>query len=293
MDGMVLTLNKGLFQTLLDKLRYSRYLYYYALSVFIGISMGVFSHALIFFLFSQETKNDKIKMFSHYDPRSDAPRTSIQIESIIGGVLFAESTQTPVVEGGEVQNLEFTLLGTLEGHWSFARAVIQIKGGPPSSTELAIGESIGNRKLIYIGRNYIYYMENGAKVRMEVGQDTAQVQKPAETATGGVIQKVISREEVNKWLTGNANEIYKGAAWGPKVQDGKVLGVEIKKLSPSHVFYKLGARQGDLVEKINGYSLSDTERMFEIWKALKTANGAKIDLIRNGEKISYDFKIQN
>lgn len=283
------------FRTIIEKLRYSRYIYYYATAVLLGISIAVFAHSFLYYLFAASIKNDNIKV-SHQNGSSEMrAKANIQAENLIGGVLFSEGVETTSAENplGD-EKIEFTLVGTVEGHWSFARAVIKIKGSKDSSKEIRIGEYIGNKKLIYIGRNYIYYLENGSRVKMEVGQDSAQAEKNATSSdSGGVIKKVISREEVNKWLSGNASGIYKNAAWGPKLKNGKVIGVEIRKLSPSHVFYKLGARKGDMIKKVNGYPLSNTERMFEIWKSLKTASGAKIELERNGKNYLYDFTIQN
>lgn len=283
-------------KAIIQKLRYSRYIYYYAAAVLLGVSIAVFMHSLLYYIFASSISNDKIRV-SFSSHRSEMKtRANIQVENLIGGVLFSDAVQAMDSEDSAASsNVEFTLIGTLEGHWSFARAVINIKGSKESSKEIRIGEMIGNKKLIYIGRNYIYYREDGRKVKMEVGQDSAEAQKEAAASgdSGGVIKKVVSREEVNKWLSGNASQIYKNAAWGPKLINGKVQGVEIRKLSSSHVFYKLGARKGDLVKKINGYPLSNTERMFEIWRSLKTAAGAKIELERNGKNYTYDFTIQN
>ena len=37
----------------------------------------------------------------------------------------------------------------------------------------------------------------------------------------------------------------------------------------------------------------DTERMLDLWKAVKTAPEIKIEIERDGKTITYDFQIRN
>ena len=70
-------------------------------------------------------------------------------------------------------------------------------------------------------------------------------------------------------------------------------GYKIHRVKPDHIFYDLGARSGDIIKNVNGFDLADTEKMFELWKSIKTAPRVTIDLIRGGKPVKYDFHIRN
>ena len=84
-----------------------------------------------------------------------------------------------------------------------------------------------------------------------------------------------------------------GAQFGPHLVNGRIEGYKIARVNDDHVFAKLGARSGDIIRKVNGYALSDTERMLDLWKAIRTAPEVKIELEREGKTITYDFQIRN
>ncbi|RME91467.1 MAG: hypothetical protein D6767_05155 [Candidatus Hydrogenedentota bacterium] len=227
------------------------------------------------------------------------------ISELIGGPIFeqapVQTEENPQAETPVATAVPFELLGTLEGDPSFARAVIRELGGKNETREVATYEKIGNAVVLYIGREYIWVKENGRKFKVKVGERsnqvnqpvTAQQTKPSNITSGQVIKKVISREEVNKIIKGNPATIYKDAAFGPYLVGGKIKGYKIHRVKPTHIFYKLGARAGDIIEKVNGFELSDTERMFELWKSIKTAPRVTIQVLRNNKRITYDFVIQN
>ena len=104
--------------------------------------------------------------------------------------------------------------------------------------------------------------------------------------------KTISREAVRKILRGDVAGIFAGG-FGPYVVNGKVSGYKIHQIAPDHVFAVLGAQNGDIVRRVNGYELNDFERMLDIWREVPTMNEVKIEIIRDGKNIVYDFQIRN
>ena len=133
-------------------------------------------------------------------------------------------------------------------------------------------------------------------MEINVGETTEQIAKAAgevASAAGGTITKVLSRQEVNEKILGNPNAIYQGAAFGPNLVNGKIEGYKIHRVNNDHIFYTLGARSGDIIKSVNGYPLSDTERMFELWKSVKTMPRVEVVVLRNGQEMKFDFQIRN
>ncbi|MCX7632496.1 MAG: PDZ domain-containing protein, partial [Turneriella sp.] len=163
--------------------------------------------------------------------------------------------------------------------------------------------TVQNATIISIAQEHIWIKFNQNRYKLKIGESTtdlaqqaaAQATQPgaAAPAQNTVITKVISREEVNKTILGNPAKIYEGAAFGPHLVNGKIEGYKIARVNEDHVFAKLGARSGDIIRKVNGYTLEDTERMFELWRSIKTAPQVKIEVERDGKIITYDFQIRN
>ena len=228
--------------------------------------------------------------------------------SIIGGYLFApEPPPVPVVTEQDpakpiVEAKDFMLMGTVSGDPSFARAVLQVFNVDDPVREYATKDTIGIDKIILIERDYIILKRGDLRVKLPVGmrmsevvvQATAKAALTATTsATGDVVKRTLSRQEVNKVLKGNSSQIYKGASFGPILDNDVITGYKIHKVESDHFFYQIGARSGDIIKRVNGFELNDTERMFELWNSMKDARNVQIELERNGKAMRFEFTIAN
>ena len=291
-----------------DMLRSSPRSLYYIVAVAIGLGLArvVDAGALAYIsLAGQEKKPQREAVRSH--PRSLILSNDTNPLDIIGGALFS---QAPVEEQSDEEEeekeaqIDYTVLGTIDGHPSFASVVVKLLGGDlkGKSREYYIGSTIGTDLITWIGREYIVIRRGGRggqRVKIEVGQNAfvaaaEAVKVTAESsAAKNSISKTVSKQDVTQILNGNPAEIYKDASFGPVIEKGNITGYKIFRVKSSHFFYKLGARGGDIIRKVNGFELNDTERMFELWKSMKTASNVSIDLERGGKLVKYNLNIVN
>lgn len=195
---------------------------------------------------------------------------------------------------------QMLITGTLSGHWSFARVTIREKSANDSE-EFAIGEMVGGYKVQDIEPHYVVLKKGGLSLRVNIGETPAQAKErlrpkgeeslPALNSSQ-TVQKVLSREDLNRKLK-DPNTIYKNARFGPHLVDGKIEGYKLYQVAKDHVFYALGARSGDLIRRVNGMPLNETEKMLEIWASVKQAPKITVDLERQGKIITYEFIIRN
>lgn len=279
----------------------------WAAAAFLGLAIAKFLLALTMFILNKYIPFPDYAAMAGSSTIASNRAQILDPTTIVGGPLFPSAVLEPSTTQNNsavpVDDVKFKLIGTLEGHPSFARAVLVLATNPPETKEYAMGAKIGISRISYIGREYIWIRRGSQRIKMKVGESIddvaqrlqAEASTKAETtqASAGVITKVISREEVNKTILGNPAEIYKGASFGPIVENSKITGYKIHKVKDSHVFFKLGARPGDILRKVNGYGLEDTERMFELWRSIKTAPSVKVEIERNGKPVTYDFQIRN
>ncbi|WCL47934.1 general secretion pathway protein GspC [Leptospira sp. GIMC2001] len=217
-------------------------------------------------------------------------------ERSISGVsdgMSSEAAEDPDID-------QMVVTGTVSGDSSFARVTIREKNG--ITEEYAIGEEIGGFRVRSIEQHYIILQKSKFKLKVLIGESIAQAKEkikdkmpdeaPAQLTSSQTIQKTLSREDVNKKLK-DPNVIYKDAKFGPHLVDGKIEGYKLYQVARSHFFYSLGARSGDIIKRVNGMPLNDTEKMLEIYGSIKTAQKITIDLDRKSKIISYEFLITN
>ena len=301
-----------------DKLRHSKRLLLYVGALILGLGLAKLALAASFTVFMNKLPVDaKVKKRSYNRARVSNKVDQTSLSTIVGGAFFEETVGQIAAPLGatadtSIESKNFRLIGTLAGDPSFAQAVIKVDGQTGANRAYPIYAKISNAKIIRIKRRSILYKRNGSIFTLKAGESTRDVENPKadiaatnqannnkkdNTSTkltkGQTITKILSREEVRKIVSGNAAAIYKGASFGPKLQGGKIVGYRIHKVVPNHVFYKLGARGGDIIKTVNGFALSDTERMFELWKSIRTAPRVKIELQRNNKLLTFDYHIRN
>ena len=286
----------GYLYIIIDMLKESPRTLYYVVAVIVGLGLARLTDAsvLAYVMLSQEeafqVKSVKKKF------RSTLPNlNNVDSLSIIGGPIFSHA---PVIEE-TVQTVEpqfdYTVLGTIAGHPSFASVVVNLLGGKVRGTkEYTMGGKIGSDVVAWIGREYIVVRRGEQKIKIKVGQNALAVAQESTKVkeNKSSLKQTISRQDASRLLK-NPAAIYKNASFGPVLEKGKITGYKIFKVKSSHIFHKLGARGGDIIRKVNGFELNDTERMFELWKSMKTASNVAIDLERNGKIMQYDLKITN
>lgn len=301
------------FVGLWSRIRYSKTWWYTGAAVLLGLSLARFTHSITLYAVAKSTPLPQARQASTQNNSNDQIFSDPTVT--VGGALFQRAGEATAAGPAVVEQpaKPFKLTATLEGSPEFARALIEIQGEGIREYCIAGGAckrkececSVQSATVISIAQEHIWIKMTQNRYKLKIGQSTTDLaQQPAAipaasgapaTAAGGgiIISKVISREEVNKNILGNPAKIYEGAQFGPHLVNGKIEGYKIARVNDDHVFAKLGAKSGDVIRKVNGYGLNDTERMLDLWKAIRTAPEVKIELERDGKTITYDFQIRN
>ena len=272
----------------------------YFATIALGLSASRFVSSIIVYMLATELQgiaNPAASALLDNQPRKESTSVNIDLSTIIDGVFFKRPSVETKASAGNAPSQNFSLIGTLEGDPAYARAVIRILGVQEEPKEYALGEKIGNATLIAINFEKIWVRENGVKFKIEVGENAQDAQNKANTSTttdGGVVSKVITRQEINDKILGDPSAIYGGgAAFGPNLEEGKVNGFKLHRIPENHIFYTLGARSGDIIKSVNGYTLTNTQQMMELWNNIKTMPRVSVDLVRDGKPLKFNFEVRN
>jgi general secretion pathway protein C len=212
---------------------------------------------------------------------------------------LAGDTQNPTGAGVS----ELTLLGTISGPTSISRAMI-MKTGEKSPGVYAlykvsseVSNDVYGNKLVGIGDSKVILEAGGQKVTLELYAKKVVAPPgppggPGQAEGGGQqFSQTLSRAEVRQKVFNNMDNALQGLQAGPHRVNGQIVGYRLMTVRPQNILFKLGARSGDIVKRVNGQALDSTQKLMSMWETIKNDPKITIDLERNGKDIRYDFNI--
>jgi general secretion pathway protein C len=198
---------------------------------------------------------------------------------------------------------ELTLLGTITGPTGIARAMI-LKTGETSPKIFALYKvnnettnDVWGNKLTWIADTKVYLEVGGQKQTLElyakkVVDPNAQKGAAAPNPEGGQqINQTLSRAEIRQKVFNNMDNALQGLQAGPYRINGQIVGYRLTTVRPNNIMFKLGARSGDIVRRVNGQILDSTPKLMSIWETIKNDPKITVDIEREGKNIKYDFNI--
>jgi general secretion pathway protein C len=101
----------------------------------------------------------------------------------------------------------------------------------------------------------------------------------------------LSRSMLSKVLD-NAGKIIGIAAVAPKLEGGQSIGMEIRGIRPDTLLTRIGIQNGDLLESINGQSLSNPDAALGAYTTLRTADKFNLTIRRGDKPMTINYNLQ-
>jgi general secretion pathway protein C len=101
----------------------------------------------------------------------------------------------------------------------------------------------------------------------------------------------LSRSLLSKVLD-NAGKLIGIAAVRPKVEDGVSVGMEMGGVRPGTLLTKIGLQNGDVLESVNGQSLSSPDAALGAYTTLRTADKFSLSIRRGGQSMTINYNLQ-
>ncbi len=230
----------------------------------------------------------RMMSFNDYRPIIDSTFFKVAQPGAAPGI----TTQaTPSVSETELQ-----LLGTISGPWQAARALIK-KRTDPEAKIYKIGSDIYGYRVTGIYTSKVH-LRLGKEIRIldmfaDKEKENPSPGRPALTAapSSGAIKQNISRSELQQKVLKNMDNALQGMRAGPYRVGANIEGYKIFRITPQNILYKLGARPGDVIRRVNGHPVNSTEKLYQLWESVKTDSRITVDLERNRQPMHYEFNI--
>ena len=243
------------------------------------------------------------------DPAETDNPDIIMKRNIFGSSGLDSAKQNPEqetkVNSISVLKAQLRLLATVAGDEEVACAVIEnVK--TKIQDLYRIGDIIEGTRIERIDRNKIVlisegqrevlnlYVTDGSSDRIEKSTEPVIAQKPDAAEAVNVISP--TEREINKKAflarVGGMEAIIKTVQIAPYVEDGKEKGVRITGLEGLSMARFVGFENGDIIQNINGSTVTNRRKAFQILRKARSQSSISIQLLRGHEEKKLSFGIK-
>lgn len=206
--------------------------------------------------------------------------------------------------------LKVKLIGTVEGPPEFAFAIVRDESNQQTKI-YRIGDKILDiAPVLRIERNRIIILHEGRQEALLIYEEmtgpVAQVSTPQVFPPRGPGSSPFSAPDV-RMLSPNRYELDKRgfdqqisnigplltqARVVPNLVDGKISGYRIFSIVPDSLYAKIGLREGDIIERVNGAEISTPENALQLFQRFRNESRFQVDLVRDGRKETLSYTIR-
>jgi general secretion pathway protein C len=205
-----------------------------------------------------------------------------------------------------------TLISTGDDpEWSFAA----ITGGDGKSKLRRVGDDVDGHRLFHMSWDRAWLVKNGSRCQLVMGDTAAKKTAPKKSKSkappkkrgrrsaqisaelASKIHKVsdtefnVERAVVDEVLEKQA-ELMRYTRLKPVKEGDKVTGLKLSRVRKGTLLDTLGLQNGDQIQSINGFELSNPQKALEAYGRLRTAQKLSLTINRGGGPMTIDFNIQ-
>jgi len=137
----------------------------------------------------------------------------------------------------------------------------------------------------------------GAARREKMAANRAAASETPQAQDSGGIRMVsegqyeIDRAEVDSALD-NMNQLFTQIRAVPHFQGGKSTGFRLFAIRQNSIFDRLGLRNGDIIQSVNGVDVSDASKALSLFNDLRNVPQVNVKYIRNKEEGTSSYNIR-
>lgn len=260
----------------------------------------------------RETKGASLEADKQREARlGQKKRAFLAYAPILGNNVFGFSAGQlrPLSAGPEatsqvvspVERVDIALMGTVSWPGRFGYAVVMDDSGRQNVYKT--GDYIlGAGLLKKVEKDRIFIESGGKEVEVALVETASvkEITRPTgrrgarkgdfakKTAEGSY---VIDRKAIQSALE-KPRQIMTDARLLPHVVDGKQKGFVIREIKPGGVYQSLGLKNGDILLRVNEFSISDPETALQAFTALRGMDRIELDVVRGGSTMNLTYMIR-
>ena len=268
-----------------------------AVSLVVYIGVDTFYRVVSSELKGVNTKEIVMEQLPNAEESKRSPLSSFQV--ITGRNLFgsldkaSEDVNEEEIEELELTSLKIALLGTVTGSEQNAFAVIE-ETDKRKQGLYKIGDSVQNATVKKILREKVV-LRVGTKDEILTMEESAasrrdKRRRPSKSTERGTTITV-SRKDIQNSLK-DINNLMSQVRIRPHFKDGKSDGLSVSRIKGGSIFSKLGLRNGDIVQKINGEPINSPDEVLMLYEKLKSGSRVSLEVTRKGKPKTMNYRFR-
>ena len=268
-----------------------------AVSLVVYIGVDTFYRVVSSELKEVNTKEIVMEQLPNAEESKRSPLSSFQViteRNLFGSLDKAsEDVNEEEIEELELTSLKIALLGTVTGSEQNAFAVIE-ETDKRKQGLYKIGDSVQNATVKKILREKVV-LRVGTKDEILTMEESAasrrdKRRRPSKSTERGTTITV-SRKDIQNSLK-DINNLMSQVRIRPHFKDGKSDGLSVSRIKGGSIFSKLGLRNGDIVQKINGEPINSPDEVLMLYEKLKSGSRVSLEVTRKGEPKTMNYRFR-
>lgn len=216
----------------------------------------------------------------------------------------ADVPPTPAPKSvGSADELSLRLVGAIAGGPVASRAILQ-NTKTNTSGSYKIGDSVASATIQAIQRDAVVLRHQGKllvlKLQTGTPEDRGQKPRDAGQKTQAVAQKADNPSQspsgadatpATASRAGYVADVFRKATIEPYVRNDHVEGLRISGLENIPLAGMFGFKNGDVVQSIDGQSLTSKQKAFQVLMKARTQSKVNIRLLRDGKNKDLSFSL--
>lgn len=229
----------------------------------------------------------------HRRPTFDYYKPILKRNIFGSGEDVSKEIRTEEIENLQPTSLKLALLGTVSGNRQNTFAVIE-EINKKKQALYRVGDSVQGAivKKILRGKVILRVKERDEILTIE---EAAALRAGKEYLTSEPIEAgdtiMVSRSAVQESMR-NVHNLLSQVRIRPYFRDGKADGLSVTNIKVGSFFAKLGLKNGDIVQGIDGKIIKSPEDVLEVYKKFRLGSQVALQIMRNNEQkiINYKFR---
>jgi general secretion pathway protein C len=242
-------------------------------------------------------------------PALDAPEDLVSFSAILEKGLFGSATRgvlSSIATNASPQNAaspgDLMLLGTVTGSYRETFALVQ-KSSTLEEKVFRLGEKVFELgRLVSVQKESAEILVGERRIKIMAPaaafEDSRKNKGPIPASPAGFAPQitvpgsyVVDQRALNAALD-NIGQAMTDARLLPSMKDGRVEGFRVSEVKPTGVFGMVGIKNGDIIMRINDFTIDSPEKAIQSLASLKGQNRIRLDLVRDGQPATFNYEIR-
>lgn len=199
--------------------------------------------------------------------------------------------------GPAMSQSDLILTGTISGPRRYSFAFIADKTG--QQDVYRIGDKVLSLgKLERVEKDRVFIRADGRQMEIPLSDLTVTKElKPPSSAVAGLGRRtgestfILDQQRVNQALE-RPDQLMTDARFVPNLVEGRQQGFLLREVKPGGIYASLGLQNGDVLLKINDFTISNPETALQAVTALRGIDRAQLDIVRQGSRLTMTYQIR-